>query len=119
MKPTAFRMLCRLLIVALVALPFRPALAGMIGTEQALTAASAQADRDVVLNALARSDVARQLQSQGVDTDAARTRVAAMTDGEVHALAGQIQALPAGANASGWAIAIVVALVVWYFYAYR
>ena len=119
MKSTAFRMLCRLLIVALFALPFQSAMAGMISIDQALAATAAQADRDIVLSALARGDVASQLQSQGVDPDAARLRVAAMTDREASALAGQIQSAPAGAHVSGWVIAVVVALVVWYLYAYR
>lgn len=119
MKSTAFKMLCRLLIVSLFALPFQSAMAGMIGTQQALAVASAQADRDAIVSALTRSDVASQLQSQGVDTNAAKARVAAMTDQEASALAGQIQSAPAGAHVNGWAIAVVVALVVWYFYAYK
>ena len=40
-----FRMLCRLLIVSLLAMPFSPAMAGMIGTDEALAASTAQANR--------------------------------------------------------------------------
>lgn len=119
MKSTAFKMLCRLLVVSLVALSFQPAMAGMISTEQTVAAAAAQANRDIVLSALARSDIASQLQSQGVDPNAAKARVAAMTDQEASTLASQIQTAPAGAHVSGWLIAVVVALVVWYFYAYK
>ncbi|HEX7436532.1 MAG TPA: PA2779 family protein [Caldimonas sp.] len=121
MKSTAFKMLCRLLIVSLFALPFQSAMAGMIGTQQALAAASAQADRDAIVSALTRSDVASQLQAQGVDTNAAKARVAAMTDQEASALAGQIQSVPAGAHTNGWTIAavVIIAIVVWYFYAYK
>jgi hypothetical protein len=112
-----FRMVCRLLIVSLLAMPFSPAMAGMIGTDAALTPASAQAGRASVLEALARTDVATQLQSQGVDPSAARERVASMTDQEVMALSGQINSLPAGANSTGgWVAAIIIVALIWYFY---
>jgi len=111
-----FRMLCRLLIVSLFAMPFSPAMAGMIGTDEALTATSAQTSRAAVLAALSRADVATQLQSQGVDPSAAKARVASMTDQEVTALAGQIDSLPAGANSNGWVAVVIIAVIVWYFY---
>ena len=112
-----FRMLCRLLIVSLLAMPFSPAMAGMIGTDEALAASTAQANRATVLAALARADVATQLQSQGVDPAAAKARVASMTDQEVTALSGQIDSLPAGAKSSaGWVAAIIIVALIWYFY---
>src|SRR5438477_3970904 len=112
-----FRMLCRLLIVSLLAMPFSPAMAGMIGTDEALAASTAQANRATVLAALTRGDVATQLQSQGVDPAAAKARVASMTDQEVTALAGQIDSLPAGAKSSaGWVAAIIIVALIWYFY---
>ena len=110
-----FRSFCRLLIVALLAGPMAPAMAGMIGTERAIAPASSLAQRSTVIAMLDRSDVATQLQSQGVDPMAAKARVASMTDAEIASIAGQVDAAPAGA-ASGWAIAAVVALVVWYLY---
>ena len=118
MKSVAFRIICRVLIASLFAMSFQSAMAGMIGTEQAVAAASAQAERAALINTLSRSDVANQLQSQGVDPEAAKARVASMTDQEVAALAGKIDSLPAGASSSGtgWAIAIVIVLVVWYFW---
>jgi hypothetical protein len=116
MKSTAFRILCRLLIASLFAMSFQSAMAGMIGTDQAVATASAQAERAALINTLSRSDVASQLQSQGVDPEAAKARVASMTDQEVATLSGKIDSLPAGAMSSGagWALAIVIALVVWY-----
>jgi hypothetical protein len=119
MKSTAFKALCRLLIVSLFALPLHPAMAGMIATDDAISAAAGQSDRAIVLNTLARSDVANQLQSQGVDPEAAKARVAAMTEPEVHALAGQIQSAPAGGHVSGWLIAAIVAVILAGFYFYR
>ncbi len=118
MKTATTKMLCRVLIVSMFAMPFQAARAGMIGTPQALGAATAQSDRAAVLGAMSRSDVAGQLQAQGVDLRAATERVASMTDQEVHALAGQLDSLPAGASGSstGWAVAIVVAILIWYYY---
>jgi hypothetical protein len=121
MTSTAVRMLCRLLIVALFALPFQPAMAGMISTDQTLAASAGQADRDVILNALSRRDVADELQSQGVGPEAAKARVAALTDSEARQLAGQINSAPAGASHAAWWIAgvVVVALAILYFYNYK
>jgi len=117
MKSAAFRMLCRFLIASMFAMSFQSAMAGMIGTDQAVASASTQAERAALINALSRSDVASQLQSQGVDPAAAKARVASMTDQEVTMLAGKIDSLPAGASSgTGWAIAIVAVLVIWYFW---
>ena len=114
MKSVAFRMLCRVLIVSLFAMSFQPAMAGVIATDQAITTT----ERAALISTLSRSDVAGQLLAQGVDTDAAKLRVASMTDQEVAALAGKIDSLPAGASSSstGWAVAIVAVLVIWYFW---
>jgi hypothetical protein len=118
MKTAAFRFICRFLIATMFAMSFQPAMAGMIGTEQAVAAASVQAQRAALISTMSRSDVASQLQAQGVDPAAAKARVAAMTDHEVSTLAGRIDSLPAGARSSGtnWAIAIVIVLLVWYFW---
>jgi hypothetical protein len=118
MKSSAFRMLCRLLIVSLFAMSFQPAMAGVIATDQAMSTSATQTERDALLSTLSRSDVAGQLLAQGVDTEAAKLRVASMTDQEVAALAGKIDSLPAGANSSGtgWAVAIVVVLLILYFW---
>lgn len=118
MKPVAMKLMCRLLVVSMFAMPLQAARAGMVSTDQAIAATTAQTDRDAVLSVLGRSDVAGQLQSLGVDTKAAAERVASMTDQEVRALAGKLDTLPAGASsaATNWGIAIVIALLIWYFY---
>lgn len=117
MKSAAFRTLCRFLIASLFTMSFQSAMAGMIGTDQAVAAAFTQSERTALVNTLSRGDVASQLQLQGVDPNAALARVGSMTDQEVTALVGKIDSLPAGASSgSGWAIAIVVVLLVWYFW---
>lgn len=116
MTSTMKKATCRVLVVSLLALSFQTARAGMIGADQA---AAAQTDRATVMGVLNRAETVAQLQAMGVDPQAARERVGAMTDQEVHALAQDIQTAPAGAMSGwGWAAVIIVAAAIWYF-AYR
>jgi hypothetical protein len=113
MRSSVFRMICRFLIAALLLTSFTAARAGMIGADQ--LGASGVSSRTAVMDVLARPDVVSQLQAQGIDPQLARDRVAAMSDSEVQALQGQIDALPAGANSSGWWVAaVVIAVIVWW-----
>ena len=112
------RLVCRLLIASIALLPFS-AQAGMIGTDQVVASATAQANRDKVRDFVARADVAKQLQALGLSATNAQERVNAMTQEEVNKVAGKIDALPAGADNDGWwwaAGVIVVALIIWYFW---
>lgn len=107
------RTICRLLVVLMALAPYQVAQAGMIGTDQIVASAS-QADRDTVLNFVTRSDVARQLQSLGLDPATAQDRVGAMTDEEVQAMAARIHSMPAGADAVGLVLLILVLAAIWY-----
>ncbi len=119
MSSTMKKMTCRALVVSLLALSFQTANAGMIGADQAAAAGAAQSDRGLVMSVLSRAETTAQLQAQGIDPQAARARVAAMTDQEVHALAQDIQTAPAGAlSSAGWLAVVLVAGLIWYF-AYR
>jgi hypothetical protein len=118
MTSTMKKMTCRALVVSLLALSFQTAKAGMIGADQA-AAQAAQSDRAAVMSVLNRAETVAQLQANGVDPQAARDRVNAMTDQEVHALATDMQTAPAGAMSGwGWAAVVIVVALVWY-YAYR
>lgn len=75
--------------------------AAMIATDAvAVNAADAQmaARRAQVLETLNRADVAQALIEKGVDMDAARARVASLSDAEVRQLADQLDKAPAGAS---------------------
>lgn len=75
--------------------------AGMVATETVaaqVTQAEAQSRRASVLATLERTDVAQALVAKGVDMDAARARVASLSDAEVVALADQLEHAPAGAS---------------------
>ncbi|MDO8595902.1 MAG: PA2779 family protein, partial [Sulfuricaulis sp.] len=117
MKSATMRMICRILIVSLMLLPFQAVQAGMIGTDRVAALASAQADRATVLSFASRSDVAGQLQGLGLDPANAKDRVAAMTDQEVRSLAGNLNSLPAGADSGlTWAVVIVLAIVLYFYW---
>lgn len=115
MKPNLQKSTCRVLAAAVLALSFHSAQAGLIGAEQA-AAGTVSAERALVLASLDRAEVAAQLQAAGVDPVAARERIRAMSDQEVHALAQDIQAAPAG-GVSNWGIAAIILVValVWYY----
>jgi hypothetical protein len=102
------RTICRLLIALMLWLPYQSATAGMIAT-----------DRTTVLDFFARSDVANELQSLGIDPSTAKDRVAAMSDPEVQALAGRIDSLPAGADGGALLLVILIAAAVWWWLSLR
>ena len=109
------RLVSRLLIICMIGLPFQVH-AGLIGTDEVVSAAQAAAARSTVASVLNRSDVAGQLQALGLTPQAAKDRVAALTDAEVAKLAGQIEALPAGANSSVGVILLLILLgvLIWW-----
>ena len=81
----------------------------MIGTEQA---AAAQPGRALLEQTLSRADVVAALQTRGVNVDAARDRVAALTDAEAAQVAAQIDQAPAGGDALGVIVTIFVILLI-------
>ena len=106
---------CRVLVVSLLALSFQTARAGLIGAEQAAPAPAA-GERTMLLSTLDRADVVAQLQAVGVDPLAARERIKSMTDQEVHALAQDMQAAPAGGMSTwGWVAVVLIAALIWYY----
>jgi hypothetical protein len=116
MKNIFVRYICRMLIVCMAAFPFST-YAGMVGTDQVVTAAQSQDARDKLRDLISRSEVRNQLQGYGISPTAAQARISALTDAEVASLAGQIDSLPAG-GASGWAIAagLLVIGLIWYYW---
>lgn len=116
MKFSASRMICRLLIAAMVVMPFQAVNAAMIGTERVVSATSPDADRAAVLSVINRAEVQSQLQSLGISPKAAGDRVMALTDQEVSALAGKLDSLPAGAKINGitWLLLVVFAFGIYF-----
>lgn len=101
------------LAFALIMVPFQSGQASMIVADQVNTAVSAQADRISLSNLLNRAETRSEFQSLGLDAKATTERLAAMTDDEVHTLAGQVNAVPAGGD--GLVALILVVFFIWYF----
>jgi hypothetical protein len=111
MNSGSMKIICRMLIVLMVMLPLQTVQAGMIGTDQAVNAAQAQAARGEVNSLLSRTEIAGQLQALGLTAENAKDRVAALTDAEAIKLAGQIDSLPAGAGPQLVALVVILLLV--------
>ena len=88
----------------------QPVQAAMIGSEQ-LLAGAASSGRTRVAALLERSDVAARLEHYGVSVDAAKARVAAMSDAEVETLAATIDEAPAGGIIGAIVFVFIVLLV--------
>ena len=83
------------LIVSIIGLGMpSSSMAGIVATDEVRTSAQ----RERVTGFLERSEVRDRMQSLGVDPDAARSRVAALSDDEVASLADAIDRLPAGGS---------------------
>jgi len=112
------KLISQLLILSMVVLPFSTQ-AGMIGTDQVVANATAEANRDKVRDFVSRTDVQKQFETLGLTTANAAERVNAMTQDEINRIAGKIDTLPAGADSStGWWFAgiIIVGVIIWYFW---
>jgi hypothetical protein len=120
MRSRTFATTCRALILFMLVFSFQSARAGMIGTDHATGVGSAQVERTHISGVLARDDVSRQLQALGVEPKAAQDRAAMLTDAEARGLAGDLHSLPAGADATGVIIVLlIVGAVAWWFWGRR
>ena len=110
-----YKLVARILILSMIWMPFSLH-AGMVGTDQVVTSAQDQLNRDKVASFVSRSDVASQFEALGLSASSAKERVNAMTQEEVNHIAGKIDALPAGADSTGWWIAavIVIGVLIWW-----
>lgn len=96
----------RILILALsLALP--QAHAGLVSAD----AAQAAGERERVKALIARPELAREIEKLGILPHQAAARVDAMNDAEVSALAGRLDALPAGGAISNHELLLLVILI--------
>src|ERR1700752_1936324 len=109
-----YKLVARVLILSMIWMPFSIQ-AGMLGTDQVVASAQDQVNRDKVASFVSRSDIANQFEALGLSAAPAKEGIDAMTQAEVNRIAGKIDALPAGADSSGWWIAavIIVGIVIW------
>jgi hypothetical protein len=88
------------------------AFAGVVTTQQYLTAIDREAALARIDTVLAREEVRSRLEHYGVDPAAADERIAALTDQELELLATELENLPAGGDLLGViGIAFIVLLI--------
>lgn len=75
------------------------ATAGVISTQQALSAEMRAAKETQVRSSLARDDVRQAMQRLGVDPADADARIASLSDAELVRMQGELDSLPAGGDA--------------------
>lgn len=89
-----------LLVVSLtLSMVVTPATAGVISTQQALSAELRAANETQVRQSLARDDVRQAMQRLGVDPADADARIASLSDAELLQMQGELDRLPAGGDA--------------------
>lgn len=101
-----------LLAISLSGIQIAPAQAGMVSTGQILAAEQGKLDRDKLASLLEREDLQRQLSGLGVDIQAAKDRVAALTDAEVAQINQRAAQLPAGGDALGVVLLIFIIFII-------
>lgn len=114
MNKSFMRITSRLLIACVLSLtlPVQAAYAGMIGVNEVAASEQSQTQRERIKSFLAREDVVKAMQVEGLDASTANSRVDALTDQEVQQVAGKIDTMPAGGDILGILFSIFVVLLV-------
>lgn len=105
----------RKLVACLVAATFcylsvvvAPVQAALVGTADVLAVQQNDEARQKVRQFLARQDVVNHLQAMGVSVEEAQARVDTMTAEEINLLVNKIDQMPAGGDAVGFLVAVVI-----------
>jgi hypothetical protein len=114
MRIESFRRACVALVsVSVITLGLQtPAVAGVVSTAEAISAARGEDPRAVVDATMARADVRDQLAELGVDAAAIEGRLAALSDQEIATLAAQVESAPAGGDALAVIGIVFVVLII-------
>lgn len=114
MKKSLMTISSRVLMVSMLSMSLwvPNAQAGLVSSEQLISSQTSQLERERIRTVLDRQDVREQLQARGIDADAARARVDALTDDEVATLNGKLDSLPAGGDIIGTVVFIFLVLLV-------
>jgi len=104
------------LAFSMTLVPMAPANAGLISTDRIIEQEQVSADRERVNAFVARDDVRKEFQKNGVNPDEAAARVAALSDVEIGQIAQKLDNLPAGQDAAtaliGAAVTIFIILLI-------
>jgi hypothetical protein len=112
MQSTSRKIINAAILATAFVLPLQQARAEIVSTAEVAGAAQAASNREHVLEVVGRAEVEQGLVALGVDPQAARARVAALTEQEVSALAGKLDNLPAGARLSHNELVLLIILIV-------
>ena len=84
----------------------------MIGTKRLLTPAHQPVTRDVLRDLVAREDIQKVLESQGITPHEARARIDSLSDDELEQISKNIADLPAGGNVVGFVVIVGAVLII-------
>jgi hypothetical protein len=98
----------------LLALACGTAYADLVGTDEAAASvepAKPDTDREKVRAFMERPEVIAKLKAMGVSPDEAKARVAAMSDKELHLVAGKLDMLPAGGRLTNNDLLLIIIII--------
>ena len=107
-QPVAMLMI---ILTLLLSVPYQAAFAALVETETMLDMSRGQEARETLKQFMARKDVRDAVISQGVDPSEADARLNSLSDAEVIQLANQIDQLPAGGDALGLLVTVLVVVI--------
>jgi len=103
--------LIMIILTMLLSVPYQAAFAAMVDTEAMLDMSRSQEARETLKQFMIRQDVRSAIVSQGLDPLEADARVNSLSDAEVIQLADQIDQLPAGGEALGLLVTVLVIVI--------
>jgi hypothetical protein len=103
--------LIMIILTLLLSVPYQAAFAAMVDTETMLDMSRSQEARETLKQFMVRQDVRSAIVSQGLDPLEADARVNSLSDAEVIQLADQIDQLPAGGDALGLLVTVLVIVI--------
>lgn len=109
-KSAPISILMIIFIVNLIT-PIQPALAALIDTDTYLEKQQIDNAREKVSAFLSKEKVIQVMTQQGINPEEVRSRLANLSDQEVMKISEQIENLPAGGNALGFVIGILIVVL--------
>jgi hypothetical protein len=103
--------LIMIILTLLLSVPYQAAFAAMVDTETMLDISRSQEARETLKQFMVRQDVRSAIVSQGLDPLEADARVNSLSDAEIIQLADQIDQLPAGGEALGLLVTVLVIVI--------
>jgi hypothetical protein len=105
LKPASYLMIAMMLILST---PHQALWAAMVDTETVLSAERIAQTRQALAEHLARPQVREQLQKMGIDPKEAQARIDNLSDAEIARIADRLDELPAGGDALGIVLGLIV-----------